>query len=119
MVPSKSLMQAGLAVAIAVGACTGIGAQQQGPANLPADVTGFIIHRTACSERVAQMDAATEGVRETLQSMNCFDIVDDERTLRQKYAGHPEILASLGAGTWTKVVKRLPYKLVVPPDFDQ
>jgi len=45
--------------------------------------------------------------------------VDDERTLRQKYAGRPEILASLGAGTWTKVVKRLPYKLVVPPDFDQ
>jgi hypothetical protein len=60
-----------------------------------------------------------DGIWSNLQSLKCFDIVDDERAIRQKYASNPDIQASLGAGTWVKVVKRLPVRIAVPPDLNR
>jgi hypothetical protein len=125
MIELKSrLMLAGAALAILAGLFSGVDAQQKGPADPPPDITGFIARRGSCSEWAqkafdAEWTAGMDGIWSNLQSLKCFDIVDDERALRQKYASNPDIQASLGAGTWVKVVKRLPVRIAVPPDLNR
>ena len=93
---------------------------QPAPATPPLDVTEFVSRRASCSEwsqkaidpeQTAQIDA----IYNKLQSLKCFDIVDDERSLRQKYASNSEILTSLGTGFSTKFVTRLPVRIAAPP----
>jgi hypothetical protein len=95
---------------------------QAAAANLPANVMAFIGRRGSCwiwskratdAKDAAQLDAAA-GV---MRSMKCSDIANDERVLRETYAGNPDILSALDA-TWVKVVKRLPVRIAVPSELD-
>jgi hypothetical protein len=119
----KSIMLAGVTLAISAGLAPCAQAQT-GSAELPPDVTGFVSRRASCSEWSEkaidpEWTARIEAIYCNLQALKCFDIMDDERALRQKYAGNPEILSSLGAGVFTKFVTRLPVRIAVPPALDR
>jgi hypothetical protein len=91
-------------------------------ANLPADVTAFIGRRGgcwACSKKAtdAKDTAQLDGAVSVMRSLRCSDIANDERALRESYAGNPDILSALDA-TWVKVVKRLPVR-IAPARFRQ
>jgi hypothetical protein len=123
MIVLKYLMVAGVTVGISTGLLPCARAQI-GPAELPPDITQFVNRRASCSEWSKkaidpEQTAQIEAIYSNLQSLNCFDVGDDERALRQKYAGNPEVLASLGAGTYTKFVTRLPVRIAVPPALDR
>jgi len=117
----KRLMLA--AAALAISACvSSVAKAQPGSGDLPPDVTEFINRRASCSEWSqeaidAGWNAKAGDIWANLQSLKCFDVAENHNALRQKYAGHTEILASLGSAAWVKVVKRLPVRIAVPPDF--
>jgi hypothetical protein len=95
---------------------------QAGQANLPAAVTAFIGRRVACgvwSKKAtdAKDTAQLENAVSVMRSLRCSDIANDERALRESYAGNPDILSALDA-TWVKVVKRLPVRIAVPSELD-
>jgi hypothetical protein len=121
MTALKSIMLAGVVLAISINLSP---RAQAGSAELPSDVSEFVIRRGSCSEwskraiALEQM-AQLEAIYSNLRAQKCFDILNDERALRQKYAGNPEILASLGAGNYTKVITRLPFRIAVPPASDR
>jgi hypothetical protein len=119
MTTLKSIMLAGITLAILDG-LPPCAQAEPGPAKLPADVTEFVSRRASCSEwstkaidpeQISQIEA----IYNKLQSLKCFDILNDERSLRQKYASNSEILTSLGTGTSTKFVTRLPVRIAAPP----
>jgi hypothetical protein len=123
MTSPNNIILAGVTLAISVGLAPCARAQT-GSAEFPTDVTEFVSRRASCSEwskkaidpeRTAQIEA----IYGNLQSLKCFDVIDDERALRQKYVGNPEILASLGSGVFTKSVTRLPVRIAVPPALDR
>ena len=131
MITLEDFMLAGPALAISMGLSPCAHAQV-GLAALPADITEFISRRTDCSEwskkaidewskKAIDREGAAEieAIDGNLRSLKCFDIIDSERALRQKYAGNPEILTSLGAGNYTKFVTRLPLRIAVPPVSDR
>ena len=123
MTAFKSLMLAASALVISAGVAPRADAQT-GSAELPSDVTAFVSRRASCSEWSKKAidpgwTAKIEAIYTNLQSLKCFDIMNDERALRQKYAGNPEIRASLGAGVITKFVTRLPVRIAVPPALDR
>jgi hypothetical protein len=125
MTALKSLILAGVTLAISAGVAA-LADEQTGSAELPPDVTAFVSRSTSCSEwskkaiDPAEWTAQIEAIYSNLQSLKCFDIMDDARALRQKYAGNPEILASLGADhTFTRFVTRLPARIAVPPALDR
>jgi hypothetical protein len=118
MIVPKTLMLAAVALATSVVLPR---AHAQGSPELPPDVAGLIGRRAGCNEWSQkafdpEWKSQIEGIMKVMQSLKCDDVADDERALRQKYAGNPKILASLRA-TWVKVVKRLPVRIAVPPDF--
>jgi hypothetical protein len=124
MTAFKSLIIAGVTLAISAGVAPRADAQT-GSTELPPDVTAFVSRSGSCSEWSKKVidpewTARIDTIYSNLQSLKCFDTMDDARALRQKYAGNPEILASLGAGhTFTRVIKRLPVRIAVPPDLDR
>lgn len=123
MTALKRLMLVGVALAISAGAGS-LACAQTGSADLPPDVTGFISRRASCSEWSKkaidpQWYAQIDAIYSSLQSLKCFEIIDEERVLRRKYASNPEILASLGSGKYTKFVTRLPARIAVPPALDR
>jgi hypothetical protein len=123
MTALKSIMLAGVTLAISAGLAPCAHAQT-GSAELPPDVTEFVNRRASCAEWSKkaiepEWAAQIEVIYSNLQSLKCFDVMDYERALRQKYAGNPEILASLGAGVITKFVTRLPVRIAVPPALDR
>jgi hypothetical protein len=123
MTAFKSLMLAGVALAISAGVDPRADAQT-GSAELPPDVTAFVSRRASCSEWSKkaidpEWNARIDAIYSYLESLKCFDVMNDERALRQKYASNPQILASLGAGKITKFVTRLPARIAVPPALDR
>jgi hypothetical protein len=120
MTALKGLMLAGATLAISAGVAPRADAQT-GSAELPPDVTEFVSRRASCSEWSKkaidpEWNARIDAIYSNLQSLRCFDIMDDERALRQKYASSPEIMASLGTGeVVTKFVTRLPTQTAPPP----
>ena len=128
MTTLKNLALAGVALAISV-ALTPRARAEIGAPNPPPDVAGFISRRTDCSdwskkaiEKSSQKEidpksnVHIDAIYSNLRSLKCFDILSDERALRQKYASNPEILALLGAGNVAKFVTRLPIRIAIPPD---
>jgi hypothetical protein len=110
-----------LAISAALSPCVH---SQTGTPQLPSDITEFLSRRASCSEwskRVMDPEqmAQLEAIYSSLRAQACFDVLNDEHALRQKYAGNPEILASLGAGNYTKVITRLPARIAVPPASDR
>jgi hypothetical protein len=123
MTAFKSLMLAGVALAISAGVAPHADAQT-GSAELPPDVTAFVSRRASCSEWSKkaidpEWNAWIDAIYSNLESLKCFDVMNDERALREKYASNPQILASLGAGKITKFVTRLPARIAVPPALDR
>ena len=122
MTALKSLILAGVTLAISAGVAA-LADEQTDSAELPPDVTAFVSRSTSCSEwskKVidSEWTAQIDAVYGNLQSLKCFDIMDDARALQQKYGGNPEIMASLGAGhTFTRFVTRLSPRIGVPPDL--
>jgi hypothetical protein len=106
-----------VAGAIAISMCPAYRARAEaGPADLPLVVIEFIGRRANCQEwsnqatdpkRAAQADSMT-------RSLQCGDIADSERVLREQYAGNPGVLAGLDA-SWRKVVKRVPVETAPKP----
>jgi len=97
---------------------TGLGPCVQaetGPTQLPPDVIEFGGRRISCLElsKAARDDSTVN----TMRSLKCSDIEDNEQSLRLKYADNPAILATLDSfsGHWVKVVKRLPVKIPIEP----
>jgi hypothetical protein len=88
-------------------------------------VTAFVSRRDDCSEWSKKAidpkwNARIDVIYSNPQSLKCFGVLDDERTLRQKYASNPEIRASLGTGkAVTKFVTRLPGRIATPPASDR
>ena len=91
-----------------------------GPADLSPDVREFIGRRSDCLEwskkasdpkRKTQLD----DIMSLMRTLKCEEVANDEKSLRQQYAGNPDILRALDA-TWVKFVKRLPVRIAVPPD---
>jgi len=121
MTALKILSLVGVTVAsVATAQC---GEAQQSLADLPPDVAAFVARRAACSEwsrkvfepdRVPDLDNITSMMR----SLKCYDLANDERSLRERYSGDPATAAAL-KGHWTRVVKRLPIRIPVPSDLDQ
>jgi hypothetical protein len=123
MAALKNLMLAALTLAISAGISARADAQAVS-VRLPLDVTAFVSRRDACSEWSKKAidsgwNARIEAVYSNLQSLNCFEIMHDERGLRQKYADNAEIMAFLGTGDVTKFVTRLPGRNAVPPASDR
>jgi hypothetical protein len=93
---------------------------QTGPADLPSDVMGLISRRVGClewSRKVSDPDRKTRlgDITSILRQLKCDEVANDEKALRQQYAGNPDILRALDAN-WVKVVKRLPVRIAAPPD---
>jgi len=123
MTALKSLMLAASALVISAGVAPRADAQT-GSAELPSDVTAFVSRRASCSEWSKkaidpEWNARIDAIYSNLESLKCFDVMNDERALRQKYASNPQILASLGVGKITKFVTRLPARIAVPPALDR
>ena len=131
MTTLKNLTLAGAALAILAGSSLRASAQT-GVAEFPTDVTEFLSRRASCNEwsrkatdewskEAIDRDRAAEieAIYSNLRSLKCFDVIGDERALRQKYADNPEILASLGSGNYTKIIIRLPVRIAVPPASDR
>ena len=88
--------------------------------DLPSDVMGVIGRRSSClewSRKATEIErrAELEDIRRIQQSLSCDEVANDEKQLRQKYAGNPDVLRALDS-TWTKVVQRVPVRAVIPPD---
>ena len=114
---TKLIFLAGLVLATPVISASAADDQM---AELPSDVMGLIGRRSTCiewSKKATDVERRTEldDIRRTQQSLRCDDVANDEKQLRQKYAGSPNVLRALDS-TWTKVVKRLPVRTAVPPD---
>lgn len=120
MTAFKELIFAGITLATLASATRSTDAKAD-PAGLPADVAAFVSRSVACSdlskkamdpEWITQLDA----IYRNIQLLKCFYILDDNRALREKYAGSPEILASLSSGNYSKFITRLPVR---PPASDR
>jgi hypothetical protein len=74
-------------------------------ADLPDDVTTFIRRRGDCLD-----PKSPESWRVTFK---CEAVSSDEKDLRQKYEQDARIISALNA-TWTKVVQRVPVRVLVP-----
>ena|ERR1700722_1547747 len=129
MIEPKRIVLCCLALAILAGLFSRAHAQVTS-AERPPDITEFVSRRASCADwsqkaidiwsandpgRAAELEATYRNLR----SRKCFDIIDNERVLRQKYAGSPEILVSLGSGNYSKIVTRLPSRIAVPPASDR
>jgi hypothetical protein len=97
---------------------------QTHPADLPSDVTELVGRRSSCLELYKKAfdpehQTRPQEMMASMRSLRCDEIENDEKALRQKYAGNPEIIEALKA-TWVKVIQRLPVRgAVPPPDLDQ
>jgi hypothetical protein len=123
MTALKSILLAGVVLAISINLPPRARAQV-GAAELPSDVSELVIRKASCSEWskkaiAPEQMAQLEAIYSNLRAQKCFDVLNDERALRQKYAGNPEILASFGAGNYTKVITRLPVRNALPPASDR
>jgi hypothetical protein len=119
MTTLKNIVFAGIILAILDG-LPPCAQAEPGSAATPPDVTEFVSRRASCSEwskKAIDPDRTVqiEEIYRNLQFLKCFDIMDDERSLRQKYAGNSEILVSLGTGVFTKFVTRVPVRTATPP----
>jgi hypothetical protein len=102
---------------------TPIANAQTAAADFPPDVMAVLSRRGACSEwsqKASDPERKTylDDIKDILRSLKCDEVADDEKVLRQKYAGNPDILRALDA-TWVRVVKRLPVPAAPkspPPD---
>jgi len=121
MTAFKTIVLAGVTlVSVLVAQC---GEAQQSSADLPPDVAALVARRAACfewSRKVFEPDRVPDinKVTSMMRSLRCYEIANDERSLREKYSGDPATLAVL-KGSWTRVVKRLPVRIPVPSDLDQ
>ena len=91
-----------------------------GPDDLSPDVREFIGRRSSClewSKKASDPERKTQldDIMSLMRTLKCDEVANDEKALRQQYAGNPDILRALDA-TWVKVVKRLPVRIAVPPD---
>jgi hypothetical protein len=83
MIAVKRLMLAGVALAISAGVAPRADAQT-GSAELPPDVTRFVSRSASCSEWSKnaidpEWTAQIEVIYSNLESLKCFDILDDAR----------------------------------------
>jgi hypothetical protein len=129
MIQLKRIVLGSAALAILAGPLPCAHAQVAS-AERPPDITEFVNRRASCSDwsqkaidifSANSPERATEieAIYDSLRSLKCFDIVDNERALRQKYAGNPAVLAALGPGNYTKVITRLPVRVAVPAASDR
>jgi hypothetical protein len=91
-----------------------------GPADFSPDVREFIGRRSSClewSKKASDPEHKTQldDIMSLMRTLKCDEVANDEKALRQQYAGNRDILRALDA-TWVKVVKRLPVRIPVPPD---
>jgi hypothetical protein len=93
---------------------------QERSVDLPTDVIEFLTRRATCLEWSLKTTnyELTAQAKDFLRSLKCGDIAADERAVRERYAGNPDVLATLDA-TWVKVVKRLPVRTPVPSDLNR
>jgi len=120
MIKLNSIMLASVSLLVSAGVTFGADTQA-GFAELPPELMQFIGHRASClewSRKASDPAAQIDDIKSIMVSLKCSDVADDERALRQKYAGDPNVLAALDA-TWTKVVQRLSPRIVVPPASDR
>jgi hypothetical protein len=82
---------------------------------------GLISRRSAClewSQKASDPERKKQlnDIAGILRTLKCGEVADEERALREKYAGNPDTIKALDA-TWVKVVKRLPVQIA--PDSPQ
>ncbi len=114
------LASAALVIAAALTPCAHA---QMGPPELPPDVRELVSRRAGClewSKKASEPERKAQlgDIESILRSLKCDEAALDEKALREKYAGSPDILRALDA-TWVKIVKRLPVRIPVPPDTNR
>ncbi len=87
-------------------------AAESGAPMLPPDMLAFVDHRSRCHEwSVKAMEPEHMAESESAwRSGKCAELAQDERALREKYAGDPRVLAAFDA-TWRVIVRRVPVQI--------
>ncbi len=88
-------------------------AAQAGASELPPEVLTFVHRRARCQEwsssEVADPHRAAE-TKSALQTWKCAEAPQDERALREKFAGDSRVLAAIEAD-WRIIVRRVPVQI--------
>jgi hypothetical protein len=101
----------GMVLAAAIGCQAGL--LSANAADLPSDVMSLIGRRAGCEDMVKRGIESASGS----EALQCNVVAQDELSLREKYAGDPEVLRALD-GTWVKVVRRVG-TATLPPDAER
>jgi hypothetical protein len=87
-------------------------AAQAGASELPPDMLAFVDRRARCHEwsvKAMEPEHAAES-ESAWRARKCAELAQDERALREKYAGDPGVLAAFDA-TWRIIVRRVPVQI--------